>query len=147
MNLIEAFDKNLIESFNKPADKIIETIVSRLYFYGDKVYKVYKYEKFFFGDFGSPDFRKKFYREDFLWNHIMAPHVYSALRGVIKTGDKYEIAKLSGADDFFIEMKKFDDNKNLTNLLIQKNISDTDIERIIVGNGCASEQNNKQQKE
>lgn len=130
MNLIEAFDKKLI--IDKKPDKIIETIVSRLYFYGDKVYKIYKYEKFFFGDFSSPDFRKKFYKEDFSWNHTMAPDVYSALRGVIKTGDKYKVAELSKADDFFIEMKKFDDSKNLTNLLIQKNISDTDIEKIIL---------------
>ena len=130
MNLIEVFDKKLI--IDKEPDKIIETIVSRLYFYGDKVYKIYKYEKFFFGDFSSPGFRKKFYEEDFSWNHIMAPDVYLSLRGVIKTGDEYKIAELSKAEDFFIEMKKFDDSKNLTNLLMQKNISDTDIEKIIL---------------
>lgn len=120
MNLIEAFDKKLI--INKEPDKIIETIVSKLYFYGDRVYKVYKYEKFFFGDFSSPNFRKKFYGEDFSWNHIMAPDVYLALKTV----------KSSGTDDFFIEMKKFDDSKNLTNLLIQKNLSDADIEKIVL---------------
>lgn len=121
MNLIEAFDKNLI--IDKKPDKIIETIISKLYFYGDKVYKIYKYEKFFFGDFGDWDFRKKFYEEDFYWNSTMAPSVYLALTGV---------KNISETDDFFIEMKKFDDSKNLTNLLIQKNISDIDIEKIIL---------------
>lgn len=120
MNLIEAFDKNLI--IDKEPDKIIETIVSRLYFYGDKVYKVYKYEKFFFGDFSSTNFRKNFYKEDFYWNNIMAPDIYLNLKVVKAT---------NGEEDFFIEMEKFDDSKNLTNLLIQKNISESDIRNII----------------
>ncbi|MDP2741418.1 MAG: hypothetical protein Q8O66_01875 [bacterium] len=129
MNLIEAFDKNLI--INKTPDKIIETIISRLYFYGDSVYKVYKYGKFFFGDFGSPDFRKNFYKEDFYWNNIMAPDIYLNLKGTAAVNDEHKITELSVAEDFFIEMKKFDDNKNLTNLLLQKQISENDIKKII----------------
>lgn len=102
---------NLIETFENP-DKTIETIISKIFFYGDKVFKVYKYEKFFFGDFTSFQFRKDFYIEDFSQNQLMAPEVYLALRGVKKNGE----------EDFYIEMKKFDDNNNLTNLLLQKRI-------------------------
>jgi len=116
MNLIESFDKNLI--VEKEPDKIIETIISKLYFYGDEVYKVYKYEKFFFGDFSSFNFRAKFYKEDFLWNKIMAPVVHLELKEV--------------ENDFYIKMKKFDDSKNFTNLLLQKNISDNDLKKVVL---------------
>lgn len=105
MNLIEAFEK-------KSPDKTIETIISKVFFFGDKVLKVYKYEKFFFGDFASFEFRKDFYTEDFSQNQIMAPEVYLFLHEV----------EQGGQVDFFIEMKKFDDNNNLTNLLLQKRI-------------------------
>ena len=133
MNLIQAFEENLVEDFNTfSPDKVIETIVSKIFFYGDKVYKIYKYEKFFFGDFSNQDFRKKFYEEDFYWNNTMAPHVYSALWGVKKNFNKYKLTDLSGAEDFFIEMKKFNDDKNLTNLLLKKKISDDNLVKIVL---------------
>lgn len=106
---------NLIDTFENP-DKVIETIISKIFFYGKKVLKVYKYERFFFGNFGDPKFRQDFYKEDFYWNNLMAPDIYRALREV--------------KDDFFIEMRKFDDNKNLTNLLLKKNVSEKDIKLI-----------------
>lgn len=118
MNLIQAFEQNLVEGFeNKFPDKVIETIISKLFFYGENVCKVYKYEKFFFGDFTSKDSRKEFYKEDFYWNYATAPDIHLALRPV--------------DDDFFIEMKKFDDSKNLTNLLLTKQVSDEDIKNIV----------------
>lgn len=124
MNLIEAFEQNLIEGLNTSSpDKTIETIISKIFFYGDKVYKVYKYKEFFFGDFTSLKFRKDFYIEDFSQNQLMAPEVYPFLRGVKKNGDKYVFSAEEDAEDFFFEMKKFDDNNNLTNLLLGKKIN------------------------
>lgn len=110
---------NLIETFENP-EKIIETIISKVFFYGEKVFKVYKCEKFFFGDFGSPEFRKDFYVEDFSQNKLMAPEIYLTLHTV----------KNNEEEDFYIEMKKFDDNNNLTNLLLQKRIDKNKIETI-----------------
>lgn len=132
MNLIEAFEKNSIIGLDTSSpDKVIETIISKIFFYGDKVLKVYKYEKFFFGDFGFAEFRNNFYKEDFGWNKKMAPGVYLSLAGVKKDGEKYKLAELAEAEDFFIEMKKFDDDKNLTNLLAKKQIVKEDIEKIV----------------
>jgi len=123
MNLIEAFEQNLIDGLNTSSpDKTIETIISKIFFYEEKVFKIYKYEKFFFGDFTSLQFRKDFYFEDFSQNQLMAPEVYLFLRGVKKAGDKYLFSGREEAEDFFIEMKKFDDNNNLTNLLLGKKI-------------------------
>lgn len=118
MNLLEAFEQNLVEDVRqRTCDKIIETIISKIFFYGQDVYKVYKYEKFFFADFTSKDSRRKFYMEDFFWNRIMAPNIYLELK--------------PAADDFFIKMKKFDDENNLTNLLLKNKISEKDIGKIV----------------
>ena len=126
-NIIYNLAMNLIEAFEKTSpDKIIETIISKVFFHGEKVFKVYKYEKFFFGDFGDPEFRKNFYKEDFGWNQKMAPEVYLALREV----------KKGGQEDFYIEMKKFDDEKCLTNLLERKQLSKQDIEKNITEMIC-----------
>lgn len=133
MNLIKTFEQNLVDGFlGKSSDKTIETIVSKIFFYEEDVYKVYKYEKFFFGDFTDKDFRRNFYIEDFYWNHITAPHIYLALRPVKIIEGKYKIVDSSEAEDFFIEMRKFDDNKNLTNILLQKQISNEDIKKIVI---------------
>lgn len=133
MNLIEAFEQNLVDGFSeRKPDKVIETIVSKIFFYGEDVYKVYKYEKFFFGDFSLDSFRREFYQEDFQWNNVMAPNVYLALRPVKIVDGVFKVVDLPEAQDFYIEMKKFDDDKNLTNLLLTKNISDKDIKNITV---------------
>ena len=109
MNLIEAFEQKLVNGFeDKTPDKIIETIVSKIFFYGEDVYKVYKYEKFFFGDFTDKNFRENFYREDFYWNNVTAPRIYLSLKPVKSIGGKYKIVD-SEPEDFFIEMKKFDE--------------------------------------
>ena len=131
MNLIEAFEQNLTEGIDMSApDKTIETIISKIFFYNETVYKIYKYKKFFFGDFASSEFRKNFYGEDFYWNNKMAPNVYLALRGVKKSGKKYKFTELADAEDFFIKMKKFDDNKNLTNLLLNGEVSGSELARV-----------------
>jgi len=133
MNLFRVFEQNLIEGLaTSSPDKIIETTVSKIFFYGNKVYKIYKYEKFFFGDFGSPDFRRNFYCEDFRWNKTMAPHVYLNLRGVKAEGEKYRLADIGEAEDFFIEMEKFDADKSLTNLLLKKEVSEEDLAKIVL---------------
>lgn len=130
MNLIEAFEKTKVSGFHSETDQIIESAISKLFFYGDRVLKVYKYEKYFFGDFSSHSFRKEFYQEDFRWNHAMAPRIYVALKGVKEIGDGYEQVNLDNAKDFYIEMKKIDIEKNLTNLLFVKQVSRADLEKI-----------------
>lgn len=119
MNLISAFEQNLIEGLKDP-DRVVETVISKIFFYKDRVFKVYKYDKFFFGDFSSFDFRKDFYEEDFYWNNVMAPDVYLHLRPV----------KMNGIEDYYIEMRKFDDNNSLTNLLIKNQIQEDDLLKI-----------------
>jgi len=87
-------------------DKIIESAISKLYFHGNKVYKIYNQEKYFFGDFSNDKYRNNFYKEDFSWNHTLSPDIYLKL-GNTRT-------------DNYILMKKINPDKSLMNLLIKK---------------------------
>ena len=50
--LIETIETGNFNKLGKP-ERIIETLISKLFFFGDDVYKVYKYNKAFFGDFSD----------------------------------------------------------------------------------------------
>lgn len=130
MNLLEAFEKQAVSGISKTPDRVIETLISKLFFFGDKVYKVYKWNKAFFGDFSSLDFRKDFYQEDFFWNNAMAPHIYLALKPVKFDGNVFIEADIADAEDFYIVMNKIDEKDNLTKKLINKDITAEDL-RII----------------
>lgn len=127
MNLLEAFEKQAVSGISGVSDKVIETLISKLFFFGDKVYKVYKWNKAFFGDFSSLAFRKEFYEEDFFWNNAMAPHIYLDLKPVKFDGHSFVETDIDDAEDLYIVMNKIDEKDNLTKKLIGKDISAEDL--------------------
>lgn len=106
MNLIEAFEAGQVPEFNRPPDQVIETLLSKLFFYDDRVIKVYKHRPGLAGDLTSPEARRQFYADDFSWNQLLSPEIYLRLATV----------KLE-SEDFYIEMKRIDHSRNLTTLL------------------------------
>lgn len=96
------------------SDNIIETLLSKIYFFGSKVYKFYKWKEAFYGDLSNPDFRRKFIEEDFLWNRIMSPDIYKELT-VLKNEN--------GKEDLCIIMEKLKGNKNFINCVEENNLS------------------------
>ncbi len=108
MKLIEALESGQT-SFGMP-DRIIETVLAKLFFFGDRVIKVYKHRN----QYAEPSFRKRFYIEDFTWNNIAAPQVYTKLHGFDET---LSLTDLDTAHDWAIEMKNIDTSSNLTRLL------------------------------
>lgn len=115
MTLIEALEQGTFHDFGQP-DHVIETLLSKVFFFGDRVIKVYKHKEAFYGNLADPSFRKTFYAEDFFWNHEMAPDIYQKLIEV--DGDHY------------IEMRNVDATKNLTNLFADNTVSVSDIHRL-----------------
>jgi len=93
---------------------VIETMLSKLFFSGGKVYKFYKWEKAFYGDLSEAGFREKFIREDFFWNNIMSPGVYKRLE-VLKNE--------KGEDDLCIIMNKFENSLTFTDYIENKNLT------------------------
>lgn len=98
-------------------DKVIETILSRIYFFGDTVYKVYKKVNHVPSDFTNPEFRKQFYDADFAWNHTMSPAMYTELG---------EFVDAEGSTDLCIVMKKAD-KPSLHELLLVEAVNETDL--------------------
>lgn len=127
--LIETIESGNFNNLGKP-NRVIETLISKLFFFGDDVYKVYKYNKAFFGDFSDDRFRHEFYHNDFTWNNTMAPDIYLKLGYVKKAGDTFTEATHDTSEDYFILMKKIDDSQTLFNLIRKNNFKKEDLELI-----------------
>ena len=130
----QAFENNEILGIEATYDKKIDTALSRVFLYPTKVYKIYRHEVGFVGDFNDLAFRKSFYAEDFFWNQHMSPTIYLALRGFQKNSDgKWEMCEMDKAEEFAIEMNRVDTQNTLHNYLlegkvtekIERNLADT----------------------
>jgi len=130
MNLQEALEQGKMAGTSGRPDRVIETLISKLYFFGEDVYKVYKYSKTFFGDFSDDHFRHEFYHNDFTWNNTMAPDIYLELRYVKIDGDTFVETTHDMSEDYFILMKKIDDSQTLFNLIKNKNFNIASLELI-----------------
>ena len=86
MELIESFEKGLVSDFGMP-EKVVETAISKLFFFPSRVIKVYKPGEYFFANLSNKESRRKFFEDDFFWNHAFAPETY--LRLVEHEGDFY----------------------------------------------------------
>ena len=118
MKLIESFSKGNIPDFSSPPQKTIETYISKLFFSKDTVVKIYKNQKHFFADLKTPTPRRNFFEEDFHWNNKMSPSIYLQLQGMKQVGSAWRKSSHASAEDFYIKMKRIDDTKNLTKLLL-----------------------------
>jgi aminoglycoside phosphotransferase family enzyme len=127
--LIETIENGNFNKLGKP-ERVIETLISKLFFFGDDVYKVYKYNKAFFGDFSDDRFRHEFYHNDFTWNNTMAPDIYIKLGYVKRDGDTFIEATHDTSWDYFILMKKIDDSQTLFNHIRNKTFTKENLELI-----------------
>ena len=131
MNLLEAFQNKAVEGIGKMPKKMIETWQSKIFFFGDDVYKVYKWEKNQFVDLSSPVDRQKFYFNDFNWNQYMSPSVYSALQGVRRKNDFWINCESNQADDFYIKMIRIDETQGLNEKLREGILGFECIEKLV----------------
>lgn len=129
MNLIEAFEKNLL-NIGEP-QRTIDSIISKIFFINNKVYKVYKYESNFAGDFGSLEFRKGLYSEEFRWNSIASPDVYLSLNFVTYDGKEWKsVNQVEDASDFYIVMNELPAQNNVIELLLHGRFSDEQVKQV-----------------
>lgn len=127
MRLIEALEQGRMKLWGEP-DKVIETAISKLFFFGNHVVKVYKHEDFFFANLEEVKTRRKFYEDDFFWNHTASPNIYLELKGV--RADSLSDARIADGHDFYILMNKIDGSATLTRLLAERKISVAEIKYI-----------------
>lgn len=118
MSLLQSFSQSRLPGFVQPPEKTITTMISNLFFSGDRVVKIYKQQKYFFADLKNLSPRRNFYRDDFLWNHQMSPSIYHRLQGMQLQQGTWRPANLTTAQDFCLVMKRIDDSRNLTARLL-----------------------------
>lgn len=120
MDLITRFEQGKMLGFGLP-DRVIDVQISKIFFFGDRVVKVYKHQKQFFADLADARIRKEFYREDFYWNHAMSPEIYEKCVRVVDGDD----------EDFYIEMHRVDGEQTLTKRLIAGAVTEDTMKRLV----------------
>jgi aminoglycoside phosphotransferase family enzyme len=118
MTLADAFAESRVEGMDTPHDHHVETVLSRLYFRGDEVCKVYKHRKADFADLTHHETRRTYVREDFEWNQCMSPQVYLELRGVKRDGEMYLHTDPDDAEDWYQVMRRIDTSRDLPHMLL-----------------------------
>lgn len=116
-------------------DRIIETLLSKLYFFEDKVYKMYKWREAFYGDLSNLEFRRKYIKEDFLWNNLMSPDIYTEFLSLRVDNGQWVKTDESNAEDFCILMNVTEADRTFTALaeqqLLTKEIVKDIVEKMI----------------
>lgn len=130
MELIEAFSKGKVEGI-EPILDVISTQLSKIFMSENKAYKVYLKQNTFFANLKNPEYRKKFYKEDFSWNYWMSPDVYLGLKSVALKGDKFMIVTEEEAEDYFIEMNVVDTKCTLSQLLLDNKVTKDNIKLLV----------------
>lgn len=130
MSLLRSFPQSRLPGFVQPPEKTITTMISRLFFSGHRVVKIYKQQKYFFADLKSLSPRRSFYRDDFLWNHQMSPSIYRRLQGMRLQQGTWRPASITAAQDFCLVMKRIDDSGNLTARLIAGQVTGQQLARL-----------------
>lgn len=105
----------------------IETTISHVFLFREKVYKLYKNDNYDFNthfrDIANGASRKNFYETDFRWNHYFSPNIYRRLVKIYRNDGKFTLVKSGSAVDIAIEMDRVDNAVNLTKLLRTKKVS------------------------
>ncbi len=130
MDLMQALEVGTVGTYGKP-ERVITTVISKLFICGDTVLKVYKHEPFFFADLTDFNSRKEFIFEDFFWNNTTAPEVYRHLWGVKRQNGTSSLVPPTMGEDFIIEMSRIDDTQSLTKLLIDNTLTPAQVKQFI----------------
>lgn len=112
MNIVTALEDLSLEGVEGGHDRVIETVLSKLFVRGDEVHKAYKHRTADFADLADRDIRRAYIAEDFFWNNAMAPEVYRELRHVKHDGERFVHVEDDG-EDWYIVMRKIDTSRDL----------------------------------
>ncbi len=99
-----------------PCDRLIETPISKVYLFPDRVFKRKKPVDFGFLDFTTLAKRKWASERELRLNSQIAPDIYRGLHSVISDQDGFHLAPFGtrGAVDFVLEMRRFDETAVLS---------------------------------
>lgn len=113
MNIVSALEALAVPGIDGPHDRVIETVLSKLFIRGNEVHKAYKHRTADFADLADREVRRSYIAEDFFWNNAMAPDIYLELRHVKRDGDLFAHVHEEEGEDWYIVMKKIDTKRDL----------------------------------
>lgn len=120
MRFIDAVEQGKVSWLGTP-DRFIEARLSKIFFFGERALKVYKHVTLFYANLAEHESRKRFYTDDFFWNHTAAPETYTALCGV--SDNSFEATQPDTATDWYIEMRALHGARTISELLPEGRLS------------------------
>lgn len=133
--IINAFLDGTVEGIEEHGiiPEHIETTISHVFLFPKTVYKICKQDNFFFNTYfrnvADKHIRFDFYRADFFENNYFSPEVYRELYGVRLEGDSIVLnTDLENTDDIVMRMNRLDSTLNLSHLLHEKTLTETDFQ-------------------
>lgn len=107
--------------------KRIETVISNVFVFPEKVYKFYKNDNEFFNagfrDISSKAGRFAFTEKDFAWNNTLSPSIYIEISGIALKEDTAVLAPQEQAEELVIIMRKVDTNDILFEKILGNQVS------------------------
>lgn len=134
--IIEAFQygrvKGIVEPGVKPTHFL--TGISHIFMFPRTVYKLYRKDNDSFNknslDLSDEKIRRRFYKDDFSFNHYFSKEIYNALLSIHTNGEVELKSKDESGYDLVIQMTRVDAEKNLTNLLRRKALKEDELRAI-----------------
>ncbi|MBI2097698.1 MAG: hypothetical protein HYT46_02075 [Candidatus Vogelbacteria bacterium] len=125
----------LIKSGGFPGEtsipKHIETVISNVFLFDQKVYKLYKNDNEFFNkgfrDISGKAERFDFTHRDFIWNQTLSPSIYLRLYSVaLEGGQVVTNVPNEQAEELIIEMNRINEEDVLFEKLVHGKVSEKD---------------------
>ena len=118
----------------------IETVISNVFVFPERTYKIYKNDNAFFNngfrDISTKSERFAFTREDFTWNHNLSSGIYIELRGVcVKNGSVHNASDVTVAHELVIVSRTFSQASILLNIFDQAKLPTVDTHELGVSFG------------
>lgn len=109
----------------------IETVISNIYLFNERVYKVYRIDNDFFNnnyhDLAMREERLAFSKADFEWNRQLTKEMYIRLQGVrVERGTIQSVNELEDAEELLLVTKRLPANDSLFGRLQKKDLAETD---------------------
>ncbi|MEJ0053774.1 MAG: hypothetical protein WDN10_03585 [bacterium] len=128
--LIEAFKRGEVPG-ESTVPKHIETVISNVFLFPERVYKVYKDDNEFFNknfrDISAKEARFSFTRKDFVWNSTLSPSIYLELKGAAVAGASMQLAEPGdSAEELVFLMNRIDSKDILFEKLSRGEVSVAD---------------------
>jgi aminoglycoside phosphotransferase family enzyme/predicted kinase len=111
-----------------------ETHASWVFVAGDHAYKLKKPVRLAFLDYSTPELRREACREEVRVNAELAPDVYLNVLAVVPAQDGLRLAPVdaSGAVDYVVHMRRFDERETLAGAVVAGGPDDADLTAVAV---------------